>query len=264
MELERSVRGAAAGAVAAAVWAAQEPLDKRVFDVDYSDVELLGKAVTRGDEWPAVGLAIHIANGAAFGAAYALAKPFIPGPADRGGRDRRRWPRTSAPGRSIGVAERIHPARGDLPRSPATRARFAQATWRHVLFGVVLGVLEERLNQGRRWTRRRSRCRRTATATSSSPWAPRPSDFRPHARLAQLVERFSCKEGVVGSSPTAGSRARRPCVRRAPAHSEASALGCRRSARESLRRRRPAWSVSAARMMNTTTATSTVSRIPTI
>src|ERR687897_1507752 len=80
MRLERSVRGAAAGAIGAAVWAAQEPLDKRVFDIDYSDVELLGKAVTRGDEWPAVGLAIHIANGAAFGAAYALAKPFIPGP----------------------------------------------------------------------------------------------------------------------------------------------------------------------------------------
>ena len=50
MRLERSVRGAAAGAVGAAVWAAQEPLDKRVFDVDHSDVELLGKAVTRGDE----------------------------------------------------------------------------------------------------------------------------------------------------------------------------------------------------------------------
>src|ERR671913_2515206 len=81
MRLERSMRGAAAGAVGAAVWAAQEPLDKRVFGVDYSDVELLGKAVTRGDEWPAVGLAIHIANGAAFGAGYALAKPFLPGPA---------------------------------------------------------------------------------------------------------------------------------------------------------------------------------------
>src|ERR687896_779124 len=80
MRLERSVRGAAAGAVGAAVWAAQEPLDKRVFDVDYSDVEFLGKAVTRGDEWPAVGLAMHLANGAAFGAVYALAKPFLPGP----------------------------------------------------------------------------------------------------------------------------------------------------------------------------------------
>ena len=147
MRLERSVRGAAAGAVGAAIWAAQEPLDKRVFDVDYSDIELLGKAVTRGDEWPAVGLAIHIANGAAFGAAYALAKPFIPGPAV--GRavfaamaeHLATWP-------FIGVTERIHPARRDLPRLAGNPRAFAQATWRHVLFAVVLGVLEERLNQG--------------------------------------------------------------------------------------------------------------------
>jgi hypothetical protein len=147
MRLERSVRGAAAGAVGAAVWAAQEPLDKRVFGVEYSDVELLGKAVTRGDEWPAVGLAIHVANGAAFGAAYALAKPFLPGPpiaraliagmVENFGS----WP-------LIGVAERIHPARRDLPKLAGNRRALAQATWRHVLFAVVLGVLEERLNQG--------------------------------------------------------------------------------------------------------------------
>ena len=122
MRLERSVRGAAAGAVGAAVWAAQEPLDKRFFDVDYSDVELLGKAVTRGDEWPAVGLAIHVANGAAFGAAYALAKPFLPGPpvaralmaglAENFGS----WP-------LIGVVDRIHPARATSRSSPATAAR---------------------------------------------------------------------------------------------------------------------------------------------
>jgi hypothetical protein len=147
MRLERSVRGAAAGAIGAAVWAAQEPLDKRVFEVDYSDVELLGKAVTRGDEWPAVGLAIHIANGAAFGAAYALAKPFIPGPSV--GRaviaamaeNFATWP-------FIGIAERIHPARRELPKLAGNPRALAQATWRHFLFAVVVGVLEERLNQG--------------------------------------------------------------------------------------------------------------------
>jgi hypothetical protein len=149
MRLDRSVRGAAAGAVGAAVWAAQEPLDKRVFGVDYSDVELLGKWVTRGDEWPAVGLAIHLANGAAFGAAYALAKPFLPGPpvvraliaglAENFGT----WP-------LIGVTEKVHPARSELPRLSGNPRALAQATWRHALFAVVLGVLEERLNQGLR------------------------------------------------------------------------------------------------------------------
>lgn len=149
MRLERSARGAAAGAIGAALWAAQEPLDKRVFGVDHSDVELLGKAVTRGDEWPAVGLAMHLANGAAFGAVYALAKPFLPGPpvaralmagmAEHFGT----WP-------FIGVAERLHPARGDLPKLAGNPRALAQATWRHVLFAVVVGVLEERLNQGLR------------------------------------------------------------------------------------------------------------------
>ena len=149
MRLERSVRGAAAGAVGAAVWAAQEPLDKRIFDVDYSDVELLGKTVTRGDEWPAIGLAMHVANGAAFGAGYALVKPFLPGPAVvraliAGLADHfATWP-------LVGVAERIHPARRDFPKLAGNPRAFAQATWRHVLFAVVVGVLEERLNQGLR------------------------------------------------------------------------------------------------------------------
>ena len=63
-------RAAAAGAVAALVWAALEPLDGRLFRCDYSDVALLGKAVARGRGWPAAGLAIHAANGAAFGLCY--------------------------------------------------------------------------------------------------------------------------------------------------------------------------------------------------
>ena len=67
MELRRIPSGALAGAVAAGVWAAQQPLDKRVFGSDYDDVELLGKLVTRDSAWQAAGLAIHLANGAAFG-----------------------------------------------------------------------------------------------------------------------------------------------------------------------------------------------------
>ena len=143
------MRGAAAGAIGAAVWAAQEPLDKRMFDVDYSDVELLGKALTRGDDWPAIGLAMHLANGAAFGAVYALAKPFLVGPpvaravtaamAEHFGT----WP-------LLGVVERVHPARRELPRLTGNPRALAQATWRHVLFAVVVGVIEERLNQGLR------------------------------------------------------------------------------------------------------------------
>ncbi|MGI9094733.1 MAG: hypothetical protein ACR2F4_04050, partial [Thermoleophilaceae bacterium] len=63
MDLKRSLNGAIAGAAAAGVWAAQQPADKRAFGSGYDDVELLGKLITRGDAWPAAGLAVHVANG---------------------------------------------------------------------------------------------------------------------------------------------------------------------------------------------------------
>src|SRR3954466_3507263 len=85
MELRRIPSGALAGAAAAAVWAAQQPLDKKAFGSDYDDVELLGKLVARDSGWQAAGLAIHMANGAAFGTVYALVRPLIPGPAQTAG-----------------------------------------------------------------------------------------------------------------------------------------------------------------------------------
>jgi hypothetical protein len=139
------MNGALAGAIAAGVWAAQQPLDKRLFDSDYDDVELLGKLVTRGDGWPAAGLALHLENGAIFGALYSQARPFIPGPAplravlaamaEHVGL----WP-------LVRTTDRYHPARGDLVALAGNRRAFLQATWRHFLFGVVLGELERRLN----------------------------------------------------------------------------------------------------------------------
>ena len=64
------LRSAGAGAAAATIWGLAEPLDRKALRYDYSDVALLGKAVTRGRGWRAIGLAIHAANGAAFGLAY--------------------------------------------------------------------------------------------------------------------------------------------------------------------------------------------------
>jgi hypothetical protein len=148
MATSRSFNGAIAGGLAAAVWAIQQPLDKRVFGVDYDDVELLGKAVTRGSEWPAVGLAIHIGNGAAFGALYAQLRPFLFGPpvvramtaalAENLGS----WP-------LIALTDEHHPAKRDLPKLSGNARALAQATWRHLLFGAVLGILEQRLNRSR-------------------------------------------------------------------------------------------------------------------
>jgi hypothetical protein len=141
----RSLRGGMAGAVAAGVWAAQQPLDKRVFDSDYDDAELLGTALTRGAAAYPLGLALHLANGAAFGAAYAVVAHRIPLPAWSRGplaaqlENFALWPL----GR---VVDHLHPARGDRAPLTSNRRALAQATWRHLVFGVVLGELERRLN----------------------------------------------------------------------------------------------------------------------
>jgi hypothetical protein len=141
----RTLRGAVCGAVAAAVWALQQPLDKVVFGSRFDDVELLGKAVESGDAWYAAGLALHIQNGAIFGAMYANVAPLLPlppvarGPAVALLENALTWPL----GR---VSDRFHPARSKMPTLTGNRRALAQATWRHLLFGAVLGELERRLN----------------------------------------------------------------------------------------------------------------------
>jgi hypothetical protein len=146
LDLATTLRGAASGAVAAAVWAVQQPLDKQLFGSRYDDVELLGSAVTSG-RWYPVGLAIHLGNGAVFGAVYANVQSSLPLPAALRGpaaalfEHVTLWPL----GR---VSDRVHPARDRLPRLTGNRAAFLQAAWRHLLFGFVLGELERRLNGG--------------------------------------------------------------------------------------------------------------------
>ena len=135
------MRPAVAGATAACVWAALEPLDMRLLRNDYSDVAMLGKLVTRSRAWPAAGLAVHAANGALFGIALGALRR-----------------RTSVPTRrlALGLAlaehaalfplaaliDRVHPARGTAGVAPFFNARgLAQETARHAVFGLVLGRL---------------------------------------------------------------------------------------------------------------------------
>jgi hypothetical protein len=141
----RTARGALAGGIAAGVWAAQQPLDMKLFGVRYDDTELLGKAVTRGAAWRPVGLALHLLNGAVFGAVYAGVARRVPlpswsrGPAAGLGEHLAAWP-------LVLLTDRLHPARDELPTLGTSARAFAQATWRHLLFGIVLGELERRLN----------------------------------------------------------------------------------------------------------------------
>ncbi len=123
------------------VWAATERIDARVFGCDYSDVALLGKGVSRR-RWRPVGLAIHAVNGAAFGLAFDVARRRVRmKPANLAigmalAENAALWPMTA-------LVDRYHPARGEpgLPPLAGNGAAFAQACWRHALFGYVLGKL---------------------------------------------------------------------------------------------------------------------------
>jgi hypothetical protein len=136
------LRSASAGAIAASVWALQEPIDEAVLRSDYSDVAILGKAVTRSRGWRPIGLAMHAVNGALFGLAFHEARRHIPVGS-----------RKLAFGMALAehvvlypltaLVDRYHPARGSSGIPPLARnpRAFAQATWRHAVFGVVLGRL---------------------------------------------------------------------------------------------------------------------------
>lgn len=119
------VRAAAAGAAAAVVWGIQEPLDRRVFRCGYSDVDFLG----RGNR--SVGFLLHALNGAVFGVAFDAVRQRV-------AVEQRKL--------ALGLALAEHVALWPLicladPKLVTSGRAFAQATYRHALFGVLLGRL---------------------------------------------------------------------------------------------------------------------------
>jgi hypothetical protein len=136
------LRAALAGATAATVWGLLEPLDRRLFGCDYSDVALLGKLVTRDRGWRAAGFALHAANGAAFGLAFHEVRRLT-------GAEPRRLALVLAEAENVALyplaalVDRHHPARGEdgVPPLLTNPRALAQATLRHTVFGIVLGRL---------------------------------------------------------------------------------------------------------------------------
>jgi hypothetical protein len=127
------------------MWALEQPLDKLAFSSEYDDIELLGKAITRGEGWYPAGFALHMYNGAVFGALYSNLAPVLPlpgvvrGPVVALAEHVALWPLGA-------LSDRLHPARRELVTLAGNRRAFAQAAWRHLLFGIVLGELERRVN----------------------------------------------------------------------------------------------------------------------
>jgi hypothetical protein len=130
-------RGALAGAAAAAAWAAAEPTARRLFGTSYSDVRLLGRVVSRR-RWRPAGLALHVTNGAAFGAAF----DAIGGRGIRAGMVAAQvenvvlWP-------GMALVDRFHPDRRTDAWPPlfGNGRVFAQEVAMHAVFGAVLGAL---------------------------------------------------------------------------------------------------------------------------
>src|SRR5437762_7537036 len=113
------MRAALAGAIAATVWGLQEPLDRRVFRCDHSDVRLVG------------GLPVHALNGALFGLAFAAVRR-------RTKIDQRRLAVALAVAEHTALWPLLSLLDPDLVKSPRA---FAQGVYRHALFGYVLGRL---------------------------------------------------------------------------------------------------------------------------
>jgi len=131
-----------AGGTAAAAWGLAEPFDRELFRFPYSDIALLGQLVTRGPHWRAAGWVLHVGNGVVAGLVFWAVYDRLGGNAF--------WlaiafamvehvltyPLTL-------LTDRFHPARGapQLPPMARSGRALAQATFRHLLFGVVLGLL---------------------------------------------------------------------------------------------------------------------------
>ena len=137
------LRGAFAGMAAAAAWAAAEPLAHRLVrpPAGYSDLRLLGAVVTQGPAWRPVGLALHLWNGAVFGAVFerlggrGVGQGILAAQAE----NLALWP-------GMAVADRMHPDRKSGAWPPLLRNHrvLAYETAVHAVFGAVLGALLRR------------------------------------------------------------------------------------------------------------------------
>ena len=130
------MRGMLAGVVAAGVWAAAEPALGRALGVPwYSDRRLLGGLFRVG---PEAAIAIHLVNGAVFGAAFE--RLGLRGPASgvvmAQAESLSLWP-------AMRVVDHVHEDRrsGGWPPLWGNRRVFAYEVAAHALFGAVLGGL---------------------------------------------------------------------------------------------------------------------------
>ena len=143
----------APGAVAAAVWALQEPLDQQIFGSKFSDIAFIGKGIShqflpkdQQKHWYSVGIISHVINGAVIGAFVPFVSYYF---------------KVSLMRASLGIimtehvttypltyiTDKYHPSMKDGDVGPIFGQwnTFSQATYRHLLFGVITGLLTRRI-----------------------------------------------------------------------------------------------------------------------
>ncbi len=122
---------------AAAAWAAAEPALRRVFRTPYTDVRLLGAPLSRR-HWRLAGTAVHLANGAAAGAAFRRLglRGWKAGVVATQLESAALWP-------GMALVDRFHPDRrtGAWPPLLLNPRVFGQEVAAHAIFGAVLGAL---------------------------------------------------------------------------------------------------------------------------
>ena len=124
-----------AGAAAAALWAGAEPALGRAFRTQYSDRRLLAGLTGRG---PATGIAVHLLNGALFGAVFERlgGRGPLQGALAAQVENVAFWP-------AMAIIDRVHPDRrsGAWPPLFPNRRIFLYEATVHALFGAALGLL---------------------------------------------------------------------------------------------------------------------------
>ena len=139
---------AIAGVAASAAYIAVMEIDRRVVGVNTDDLILLGRPLAPKPSWAKpIGTVIHLVNGATFGLLYArFVRDQLPGPP---------WFRgvifaniENSVLYPLCLLEDLHPAvrDGQIDRY-ATKIAYLQSVPRHIIFGIVLGSLYDRLRR---------------------------------------------------------------------------------------------------------------------
>jgi len=140
MRLGRALTAGVAGAVA---YLAAQELDRKIGNPRSNDMILLGGMVTRREgAWNPVGTAMHLLAGASFGVIFeAVVAPRLRGPYWLRGilmalaENTSLWP-------LVVLMDRVHPAVKSGALAPMNRpVYFAQAAWRHIALGAVMGLV---------------------------------------------------------------------------------------------------------------------------